>query len=215
MPQTETRQLDDHTLLSFWTISETIPDLEKLFQELRPNQEIREFKSENRKKEWLASRILAYTLLGKFTSEPYIIVSDEHGKPCLPDTPFQVSISQSVDRVAVILSDRFEVGIDIEILREKILKVAFKFLSDREKDYTENDLAKTCLYWSAKETLYKMYSRKKLLFKENLPVGPMGEPEKGTLNGQVLLDNFCQNYAVHYEKNGDYILTYCIFNPAA
>jgi 4'-phosphopantetheinyl transferase len=91
------------------------------------------------------------------------------------------------------------------------MKVAFKFLSDKEFEYTCNDPAKTCLYWSAKETLYKMYSRRKLLFKENLPIGPLENPEKGTLRGQVLLDNFNQTYTVHYEKTDAYILTYCIF----
>nr|WP_234462383.1 4'-phosphopantetheinyl transferase superfamily protein [Adhaeribacter terrigena] len=115
--------------------------------------------------------------------------------------------------VAVLLSDCFEVGIDIEIIREKILKLASKFLNDKELQQANQDLKKTCLYWSAKETLYKMYSRKKLLFKENLAVGPVWETEKGVLEGKVLVNNFHRNFTVHFENFDNFMLTYCLASP--
>jgi 4'-phosphopantetheinyl transferase len=113
VPQTEIRRLNDHTILGFWTITETIPELEMLLKEIRPSQEIKLFKSEMRQKEWLASRVLAHLLLQEFTPEKPVVVSDEYGKPVFPKTRFHVSISQSAGQVAVILSDRFEVGIYI------------------------------------------------------------------------------------------------------
>jgi phosphopantetheinyl transferase len=215
VPLTDFRELNDHTYLGFWNITETIPELELLFGKLRPEQEICVFKSEIRQKEWLASRILAYLLLQDFTSEKHLLSSNENGKPQFENTNFHVSISQSGGQVAVILSDTFEVGIDIEILRDKILKIAFKFLSEKELAFAENNLEKTCLYWSAKETLYKMYSRKQLLFIENLHVNPIRNIEKGTMKGEVAAEDFSRQYNIHYEKLDNFILTYCLAKPQA
>ncbi|MFC5269519.1 4'-phosphopantetheinyl transferase family protein [Adhaeribacter terreus] len=213
MPLTDLREINDATFLGFWQITETTEELTLLFRKLRPQQEIPQFKSQQRQLEWLASRILAYLLLQDFTPEPFEISSNENGKPEFSGTTYEASISQSGGLVAVLLSDTFEVGIDIEIIREKILKIASKFLSDKELQQADQDLKKTCLYWSAKETLYKMYSRKKLLFKENLAVGPVPAVEKGVLQGEVLLHNFQRNFTVHFENFDNFMLTYCLASP--
>lgn len=213
MPLTDIREINEAAFLGFWQLTETVEELTLLFRKLRPQQEIPQFKSQLRQKEWLASRILAYLLLQDFTPEPFEITSNENGKPEFSGTPFQVSISQSSSLVAVLLSEQVEVGIDIEIIREKILKLAPKFLSENELVQAENDLKKTCLYWSAKETLYKMYSRKNLLFIENLKVGPVGNTEKGIFEGAVTVNNFNRNFTVHFENFDNFMLTYCLASP--
>ena len=210
MPITDIREINEDTFLGFWSITETTQELTDLLKKVRPEQEIRTFKNENRQREWLASRILAYLLLQDFTSENFLLQSDENGKPVFPETDFQISISQSGGEVAVIVSSCYEVGIDIEIIREKVMQLATKFLSEKEQAFANADVARTCLYWSAKETLYKLYSRKKLLFKENLGLGPINELESGVLDGSITLQDFNKNYAVHYEKNNNFILTYCL-----
>lgn len=212
MPLTDIREINEDTFLGFWSITETTEELTDLLQKIRPQQEIRIFKSETRQREWLASRILAYLLLQDYTDEPYLLSSDENGKPVFTGTEFQVSISQSGGEAAVILSSCYEVGIDIEIIREKITQMAYKFLSDQEQAFADADVVRTCLYWSAKETLYKLYSQKKLLFRENLGLGPVLEMEtgKGILDGKIKVNDFDKNYAVHYEKNDNFILTYCL-----
>jgi 4'-phosphopantetheinyl transferase len=210
MPLTEIRHLNEHTLIGFWKIEESFQELMQELYDIRPQQEIARFKSEMRQKEWLASRILATKLLNHFTSLPHEIISDQNGKPEFFPPGFHVSISQSGGQVAVMVSENQEVGIDIEIIREKALKLAFKFLSETELANTNGDITRTSLYWSAKETLYKMYSRKKLLFKENINVGPVKNKNKGVLEGSITTDNFCQTYAVHFEKNDNFILTYCL-----
>ena len=210
MPVTEIREINKHTFIGFWTISETIPELLAQLKSMRPAKDIPEYKSEMRLKEWLASRILAYQLLQKFTFAPIILLSNEHGKPLFPDYDLHVSISQSAELVGLIVSQGVEVGIDIEKIKGKALKVAYKFLSDKELAQIENNETRACLYWSAKETLYKMYSRKKLLFIENIKVGPIENEEKGVLEGRIITENFSRNYTVHYEKNNNFILTYCL-----
>ena len=213
MPLSKIRKINESTLLGFWSITESAAELAALFRKIRPEQEIKQFKVETRQREWLASRILTYVLLQDFTSYPHLLSSDANGKPVFEGTIFRVSISHSDSHAAVLLSSCYEVGIDIEIIREKIMALATKFLSEEEQKFTGNDLANTCLYWSAKETLYKMYSRKQLLFRENLALGPVNGKATGILDGKVITDNFKQSYAVHYEKNLNFILTYCLALP--
>lgn len=210
MPLIETQKLSENTTLGIWQISEPIEWLLLTLKELNPEQEILIFKHQNRQLEWLASRVLVYLLLAQFTSEKLVVESDENGKPYFDNPGFHVSISQSGNYVAVLLSDALEVGIDIEIYREKVLKLAPKFLNEPEKAFAGNDLLKTCLCWSAKETLYKIYSRKKLLFKENILLEQFNN---NAVNGVVMVNNFRQNYTVHYQKFPDFILTYCLHKP--
>lgn len=213
MPLTEIRKLNNQTFLGFWQISESIPELLAQLKTLRPAKEIPAYKSEVRKQEWLASRILAYQLLEKFTSEKFVLRSNEHGKPYFPETSLHVSISQSAEQVVVAVSACYEVGIDIEKIKPKALKLAFKFLSEKELTYIKNDETKACLYWSAKETLFKMYSRKQLHFIENLMLEPAPEADKGMFTGHVKTLNFDRTYPVHFEITPDFILTYSLASP--
>ena len=213
MPVTEIRKINDQTFLGFWHITETIPELLAQLKNVRPAKDIPAYKSDVRQKEWLASRILAYQLLEKFSAEKFVLHSNEHGKPYFTETNLHVSISQSAELVGVVISSAFEVGIDIEKLKPKALKLAFKFLSEQELTYIQNDETKACLYWSAKETLFKMYSRKQLHFIENLNLDPVPEAAKGSFTGRVKTANFDRSYTVHYEIMPHFILTYCLASP--
>jgi 4'-phosphopantetheinyl transferase len=59
------------------------------------------------------------------------------------------------------------VGIDIEKQREKILKIAHKFTPFEEYKTIANAdalISKLTIVWGAKESLYKIFGKKKLLF---------------------------------------------------
>ncbi|GAB3530324.1 hypothetical protein GCM10027443_10690 [Pontibacter brevis] len=161
-----------------------------------------------RQQEWLASRVLVYELLRHITPEPLVLARDENGKPYFPDQPLHLSLTHSPHLAAVIVSGQHQVGIDIELITPKALRVADKFLTEAEKQYTASDETATCLYWSAKETLYKLYSRKKLVLKENLLVRPGKEPN--VLQGRVQIENFSKLYQIHHATLQEHVLTYCI-----
>ena len=91
---------------------------------------------------------------------------DEFGKPHLKNGKF-ISITHSFTFTAIIVSDKFHVGIDIEKQREKILKIAHKFTPFEEYKTIANVdalISKLTIVWGAKESLYKIYGKKKLLF---------------------------------------------------
>ena len=94
------------------------------------------------------------------------LIYDEFGKPHLKNGKF-ISITHSFTFTAIIVSEKFHVGIDIEKQREKILKIAHKFTPFEEYKTIANVAAlisKLTIVWGAKESLYKIYGKKKLLF---------------------------------------------------
>ena len=94
------------------------------------------------------------------------LIYDEFGKPHLKNGKF-ISITHSFTFTAIIVSDKFHVGVDIEKQRDKILKIAHKFTPFEEYKTIANVdalISKLTIVWGAKESLYKIYGKKKLLF---------------------------------------------------
>ena len=105
------------------------------------------------------------------------------------------------------------VGIDIEAIHPKVLRVKDKFLAAAEQQAAGEDLTKTLIYWCTKETLYKLYGRKHILFKEHLKVQPFNGQHPGILQASIQLPDFQKDYRIHYEVGTDFILTYCLDIP--
>ena len=98
---------------------------------------------------------------------------DENGKPHLKDGK-HISITHSFTFSAIIISDA-EVGIDIEMQREKIGRIANKFV-DYEFQYLEKDsncyVRRLTVIWGIKESLYKLFATPGMLFREHFLVIP-------------------------------------------
>jgi len=208
MPLLLTRQLNPHTVLGIWQLTEPIAELQQLLPPYVDGSQLSEQVHVRRQREWLASRTLVYKLLQHFTKEPLLLRRNQDGKPYFAEEGYHVSISHSPYLAAVILSDKYKVGTDIELITPKALRVSGKFLSEAEKKNIKYDEKETCLYWSAKETLYKLYSRKKLIFKENLLIKPAAQPN--ALQGHVQTDNFSKLYQISFETILNHVLTYSI-----
>ena len=91
---------------------------------------------------------------------------DAQGKPHLKDGT-HISITHSFDFSGIILSEREEVGIDIEKQRDKILRIAHKFTPISEYRSIANEDAlvrKLTMVWTAKEAIYKIMSAPGLSF---------------------------------------------------
>jgi 4'-phosphopantetheinyl transferase len=208
MPLLYIKQLDERTHLGLWELTEPMEELRAALPSYVAVEERLEQVHPKRQREWLGSRVLVYRMLQEFTSRPMQLLRNQYGKPYFPDSRYHVSISHSPQLAAVILSSRYEVGIDIELISPKALRVQDKFLTDDEKSQTLADEQNTCLYWSAKETLYKLYSRKQLIFKENLAIAPTDDPN--VLQGRVNTENFSKLYRINFEVLQNHVLTYCI-----
>ncbi len=198
--------------VGLWRITETMNELLAMKNfSLEDLSRLNSFSYEHRKKEWLVSRILAEKILGEATE----IIYDEHNKPFLKNSKKQISLSHSHDLLALIVDDK-ETGIDIELIKPNVLRIKEKFISDAElkaleRGHKEEELT---LYWCAKESLYKLYGKKQLRFKENLFVEPFEFLGKGKIMGEIILGSERRKYILHYEKisveGKDFMMTYVL-----
>jgi phosphopantetheinyl transferase len=113
----------------------------------------------------LACRAALAKLLG--TNEIEITYS-ETGQPQIKG--HCISFSHTKNTVAVALAD-IPVGIDIEELSPRILRLYSRFMSEEEMSACDlNNLQDLYYYWCAKEAMYKWFAKKNLDFIEDLQV---------------------------------------------
>jgi len=165
--------------------------------------------SENRKREWLAIRVLLKELLG----EEKEILYNSLGKPYLSDNSFHISISHTKGYAALILNKEKEVAIDIEKISAKVEKVRKRFVSEEEEKALSpsGELVHLLLYWSAKESLFKMLGVENVSFKSDLHILPF-EPRRGEwseFEAYETRTSYQNPYTVKYFVHEDYVLT-CI-----
>jgi len=194
--------------LGIWRMEEPLDDLLKMIQ-LSSNdlKTLGNFKSEYRKREWIAVRIVTKQLL----NIPEVsIVYEENGKPRLADSDFSISISHTKNFVSVLLSKYKNAGIDIETIQPRIEKIAKRFVTKQEELFIEPD--KKIIYqhviWGTKEVLFKIYSKGELNFLDHLHVEKFQLEEKGELVGRIEKENFKKSLKVFYELTGDKMLVY-------
>ncbi len=126
-------------------------------------------------------------------------------KPYLSGDKRNISISHSHDKLAIITNSRHSTGIDIELIRDKVLKIRHKFLNNQEAEFAGSDLNRLITIWSAKEAMYKAYGLKGVDFREHLEVKPFnGNKLLGTLQNQ----SFKKQYDLVSEQLGEYIMVY-------
>lgn len=149
-------------------------------------------------------------LLNKLLGEEIEIEYDAKGKPYLPKSSKHISISHSHDKLAIIINENEPTGIDIELIREKVLKIKHKFLSITELGDSKDDVEKLLIYWAAKETLYKIYGLKEVDFIEHLFVKPFTKHNSGVIIGQIKSPNFNETFELHYQLLENYVLVYAL-----
>ncbi len=148
-------EIEDHTIQLFEQLELTDAEREEVSS-----------MSERRKKEWISARWLIHKLSGR--SKRLKCIKDAYGKPYLEDHSFQISISHSQDKVAVIASP-FNVGIDIQERVEKMERLSIKFQHPTIECWAQSLLDKHIL-WGAKESMYKAWGKKGIDFKDQMQV---------------------------------------------
>lgn len=125
----------------------------------------------------LAGRFLLLELYEAFPIE-LIRIADTR-KPYLPDEAYHFSISHCGQYAAALVSNRNRVGVDIEIVSEKVLRLKDKFLSEpdqlalQELIPGQSPLTQTQVYtlaWSVKETIFKWIGSGAVGFKNHIHI---------------------------------------------
>ncbi|RDI57081.1 4'-phosphopantetheinyl transferase family protein [Flavobacterium glaciei] len=133
---------------------------------------------------------------------------DEFGKPHLQGKK-HISITHSHNFSAIIISDEI-VGIDIEMQREKITRIADKFC-DSEFQFLdiscEDYIRKLTVIWGAKEAIFKIRNEKGISFKDHISVDNFRISAKQTI-ATLHSDNLVKDFKIHFEEIEDFTLVY-------
>ena len=163
MPLYKTIRVNDFTKVLIWKIEESLEDLTKGIELTEQSKKrVDAMKSILHQQGFMSIR----QLLKQAGYEDADVFYDEFGKPHLKDKNY-LSISHSFTFTAIIISKKKPVGIDVEKQRDKIVKIAHKFTPIEEYNTIANHealVSKLTIVWGAKESLYKIYGKKKLQF---------------------------------------------------
>src|SRR5471030_2160469 len=131
------KQVDDDTEFAIWKIEEQADDLYNQLQ-LKDDEKAyyEKLRTSKRNLHWLGARVLLRKMLR--TDEYIDCKVDEHGKPYLVNLPYHISLSHSFDYAAVMISKRRPVGIDIEQIKDKVERIASKFMRPEEMTFINN-----------------------------------------------------------------------------
>lgn len=179
MPLYKTIHPNSQTTVKIWKITESYNDLIKPIDLKATSLErVLGMKSELHQRGFLSVR----HLLRDFGYTDHDLYYDDKGKPHLKDGKY-ISITHSFTFSGVIVSDH-EVGIDIEMQRDKIAIIAkkfvdyeFQYVSETDEDYIE----KLTVIWGIKESLYKLFATPGMLFREHFIVIPFMLKDKETV----------------------------------
>lgn len=164
-------------------------------------------KSEQHRKGFLSIR----HLLAAAGYVDHDLFYNEFGKPFLKDGN-HISITHSNNFTGIIVAGSDEVGIDIEMQRDKILKIAHKFTPIEEyKTLANSDaiIRKLTIVWGAKESLYKIYSQKGLSFLHHIDVKEFGL-EDGESIAEILYEGKNSSYSIDYLEFEGYTCVYAV-----
>jgi len=154
------------------------------------------FKNKNRKTEWLGVRLTLKKMLGKY----YEIKYNKYGNPYLNYNK-NISISHSNGIIGIMISDKTEIGIDVEILNDKILRTAHKFITTKEIEQFKEDekLNKIYLNWCCKETLFKIKEKGGYDFKDNFKILDSNLENFGIKKAIISQNNTEEYYSLNYQ----------------
>jgi 4'-phosphopantetheinyl transferase EntD len=164
-----------------------------------------------KKIEYSNSRFCLKTLCENVCIRYAGIVKDENGKPFLmnyPDVSIAISHIKTHVATVVALQKDVVVGIDLEQISDKIVKIAPRVLHPKELDYARQNAVQLTIIWSAKETLYKLQGRKGITFHSQLFIHPFQLARSGQLLGEMHLDTRSYWVELAYEVYSNFVLTY-------
>jgi len=161
-------------------------------------EKFKQFKSDRRRREFYYTRVLflSFNLAQKIIYKPT-------GKPTLEKG--YISFSHSKNIIIAGFSQLYELGVDIEFFKEKIERIAHKFIHESEEPLLgKNRITNLTNIWSLKEAIYKLEDIPGLRFKEDMQV------QNFSPKGKIVVhkNNTVHTYRFSTLFYPDYLITY-------
>lgn len=221
MPLYKTINIGPTTQILVWKITESLEELlAKVVLKEKSQLRLGKMKSELHQQAFLSVRMLlkeaGYTDFDLHYDEfgkPYFNPNEHHTEHACTDQrrSLEVSITHSHHFSAIIISNE-TVGIDIEMQREKIIRIADKFVNPAElarlksidiEDYVK----KLTVKWGAKEAIFKIRNEKGISFKDHIQVNSFEIRDEKT-TATLELENTKQQFSIYFEDFDGFTLVY-------
>jgi phosphopantetheinyl transferase len=206
MPIYKQIQINDSCQLVIWHTTESLDELLQKIH-LSPDElsKLNSFGSQSRKIEFVATRCLVQIILGTNVQ----IKNNEHGKPHLINSDANISISHTKSYVGILIGDKHSVALDIELLSDRVHKIAKRFLSKTELNAIDesNKTIHVYQHWCAKECLIKLYGKKDVHLIGELKINPFS-PTDMNFTGEVCRTDFSEKYTFEYLQFENHLLVY-------
>ena len=206
MPFYQSIAINETTNAHFWEITE---DVTSLFRAVSLKDtslfRLESMKSEAHQCGFLAVRMLLQHL--GYTD--FDLTYDEFGKPHLSDGK-HISISHSHEFSCICISD-VVMGIDLERLKEKILKIAPRFMDvfHLENLSVEEQIQKATVIWGVKESIFKIKNEKGISFPEHIFEAEF-DLKEGKCEAELHFNNQIEKFNIQFFKIEAYIFV-CAF----
>ena len=199
------RSVGTTTEILLWKITEPLAELSAEVT-LNPKNQARfnGMKSELHQRAFLSVRKLLQ--LKGYTD--FDLEYDQYGKPHLNDGK-HISISHSHEYATLIISDEIT-GIDIEMQREKIIKIAPKF-AEKELEFLEKEnqdyIRKLTVIWGVKESIFKIRNEAGISFKDHIHVHPFEIKDQSGI-ADLDFQNKSNQFKYHFIEIDNFTLVY-------
>jgi 4'-phosphopantetheinyl transferase len=108
------------------------------------------------------------------------------------------------------ISKKSPVGIDIEQVKEKVERIASRFLQPKELAFISNEYKIQQLYacWCVKEAVYKCHGQKEVSFMDDILIKPFTFAVQGEADAILHKGDINIDYTAGYLQYEDYMIGY-------
>lgn len=206
MPLYKTIQFNKTTQILVWKITESY---QELFESVvvNPTNLIRlsKMKSELHQRAFLSVRRL-FQEIGHTDLDLHY---DAFGKPHMKGEN-HISITHSHEFSAIIISNEI-VGIDMELQRDKIIRIADKFVDEEfqylDQNNKEEYIKKLTVIWGAKEAIFKIRNERGISFKDHIRVKPFLLEDR-IVQAELHFHDIVQEFELFHEEIEGFGLVY-------
>ncbi len=199
---------ENENRVGVWKITESFEELYAMLNLSDEDKEtLNSFRFEPRKKEWLAVRALVKVLLG----DDYRICYKESGAPFFKDKELYLGISHTNGFASVSIAP-YATALDMEKASPRIERVYKRFVREDEMSFIP-DLERIDYFnaiWTAKETLFKLFDRKDVVFKERFMISPFVLSDEGEITAHVNFDGMHSDVLMRYKVTPYFTLIYYV-----
>jgi len=193
------QDINEQTKLAIWELAET----EDFFASSISIQS--NITHPHKRLQHFAGRYLLPYLFPDFPSSE-IAIADTR-KPFLPEEQYHFSISHCGNYAAAIVSTNERVGIDIEVITERVHKIKHKYLHPTELAFVNNfpvekQTELLTLLWSAKEAMFKWWGSGDVDFSEVLRFDPFDFSTEGIIQARFEKWEIVIPLELHYRLMG-------------